>query len=238
MELKIEFIPYPDDPRIGVSECGKLYNYKTRKILKQHILKTGYYSVLITSPGIPPKAYRVHRVLLKTFLPIDDSDNYFVNHIDGNKINNSLDNLEWVTPLDNVEHALNNNLWNTLRPVQRKNILTGEVVVIRSIGQAALEGNIHLATLAKHLNSDGAGTYDYAGYAYRFINDLTWPIIGKRKRCDIVVKCINITNNELHVFDSMISASKYCGINYRRLNHYLVTRGEVEYIHNEWRITL
>lgn len=238
MELKIEFIPYPDDPRIGVSKCGKLYNYKTKKLLKQHVLKTGYYNVVITSPGVVHKAYRVHRVILGTFLPIDDPDNYFVNHIDGNKINNELDNLEWVTPLGNVEHAIDNNLWTTLRPVQRKNILSGEITIIRSIGQAALENDIHLATLAKHLSSNNAGAYEYNGYAYRFLSDHTWPTILKRKNGNIVVKCINTLTKELHIFDKMSIAAKHCKVNYRQLNHYLVTRGDKEYKNGPWCITL
>lgn len=45
----------------------------------------------------------VHRLVAKHFLNV--SDKYYVNHIDGNKLNNHYSNLEWVTPKENGEHA-------------------------------------------------------------------------------------------------------------------------------------
>lgn len=238
LKVEIEYFPYPDDPRIGVSKCGKLYNYKTKKILKQHVLKSGYFNIVISSPGILAKAYRVHRVILKTFSPIDNSDDYFVNHIDGNKLNNDLDNLEWVTPIGNVEHAIDNNLWTTLKPIQVKNLTTGEIIACRSLRKTAIEYNLHLVTLAKHLSCDNAGCYDYNGYAFRYTCDGPWPEIIKRRRSSIIVKCVNILTHELHVFESMAEAAKYCNISYRRLSHYLVTRGDNYYRDDPWIISI
>jgi hypothetical protein len=51
------------------------------------------------------KTYFLHRLLLSTFKPLDDYDNMTVDHIDGNKTNNSLDNLQWLTWEQNVSKA-------------------------------------------------------------------------------------------------------------------------------------
>lgn len=51
----------------------------------------------------------VHRLVALHFLPINNLKTY-VNHIDGNKLNNSVDNLEWITPSENNKHAFLNKL--------------------------------------------------------------------------------------------------------------------------------
>lgn len=71
---------------------------------------------------------RVHRLVAEAFLPMIDGKNQ-VNHIDGNKLNNSADNLEWCTGRENVEHAWKAGLCENIvtcksRAVQ--NVETGE----------------------------------------------------------------------------------------------------------------
>lgn len=47
----------------------------------------------------------IHRLVLITFNPVENMDNLQVNHKDGNPTNNKLDNLEWVTPSENIKHS-------------------------------------------------------------------------------------------------------------------------------------
>ena len=70
----------------------------------------GYKNVFIIQYDLdmkPIKRYmrQVHRLVLETFNPVCNMENLQVNHIDGNKSNNKLSNLEWVTPKKNTVHA-------------------------------------------------------------------------------------------------------------------------------------
>lgn len=70
----------------------------------------GYKNVSIIQYDLdmrPIKRYmrQVHRLVLETFNPVCNMENLQVNHIDGNKSNNKLSNLEWVTPKENTVHA-------------------------------------------------------------------------------------------------------------------------------------
>lgn len=86
---------------------GKKYK---GKMMKQHITRN-YYSVKLTSHEGEHKQYVVNRLVESAF--IDNPENKpFVNHIDGNKLNNCLDNLEWCTQSENVRHAHDNGLVN------------------------------------------------------------------------------------------------------------------------------
>lgn len=90
-----------------VSNLGnvKSLNYRSKgisKILKYSLLY-GYPSLSLTKDGIY-KTYRIHRLVAIAF--IDNPNNKpQVNHKNGNRADNSLNNLEWVTNKENVIHA-------------------------------------------------------------------------------------------------------------------------------------
>jgi hypothetical protein len=66
----------------------------------------GYRVITMRSPGRVEQK-RVHSLVASAFLTKPDTENtYWVNHKDGNKLNNNLDNLEWVTPKGNADHAV------------------------------------------------------------------------------------------------------------------------------------
>lgn len=83
---------------------GNIYSEKTHHILSKHLDKDGYEKVrLITEDG--RHTFSVHRLILESFHPIPNMESMQVNHIDGNKQNNSLNNLEWCTCSENIHHA-------------------------------------------------------------------------------------------------------------------------------------
>ena len=95
-----EWKPIPTYPNYSVSNFGRVKNNKTNYILSQNTIN-GYCRVVLT---INRKSVnkRVHRLVLETFTPIPDMEKYDVNHIDRNKTNNHLDNLEWCTRSENL----------------------------------------------------------------------------------------------------------------------------------------
>lgn len=85
-----------------------IYKIKMKRIQKEKILNynknnRGYLQVSLTKNG-KRKTYTVHRLVAKAFLP-NLKNKKQINHIDGNKKNNSVDNLESVTPKENIKHA-------------------------------------------------------------------------------------------------------------------------------------
>lgn len=73
------------------------------KLLKERICRMGYPIVRLSKDGIA-KNVRVHRILAQAF--IENPENKpNVNHIDNNPLNKSLDNLEWCTQKENMQHA-------------------------------------------------------------------------------------------------------------------------------------
>ena len=104
-----------EHPKYGdyflISKCGKVFSKRTHKFLKQTISKTGYYTIATRFGGRGGTAhcFKVHRLVAETF--IDNVNNKpYVNHIDGDKLNNTIDNLEWVTASENTQHAFDTGL--------------------------------------------------------------------------------------------------------------------------------
>jgi hypothetical protein len=85
-----------------VNELGEVRNKKTKALLTGDINNGGYYRVCLYY-GKPKKYFR-HRLVAELFL--DNPNNYTeVNHIDGNKANNNVNNLEWVDRTKNEREA-------------------------------------------------------------------------------------------------------------------------------------
>ena len=101
-----------DFPNYGVDEDGNIYSfgrmfhrrYRGTVKLNSRPNNKGYLVVhLYNEYGMSDKL--VHRIVAETFIPnIDNKPE--VNHIDGNKNNNSVNNLEWVTHKENVQNAI------------------------------------------------------------------------------------------------------------------------------------
>ena len=106
----MRFVTTTEDPRFEISECGIVRNVKTKAIKSQYVSSTGYYLVSI-SKNNKSKPHKVHRMLAKAFIP-NPNEYGCVNHIDGDKLNNNLSNLEWVNHLQNMQHAFRTGLVN------------------------------------------------------------------------------------------------------------------------------
>lgn len=129
------------------------------RILKQGEDRYGYLYVTLQD-GAKRHHYTVHRLVICSF--IGEMKGKQVNHIDGDKTNNKIDNLEWVTAKENIDHAQKLGLRpHYTRGIIRKGI--GEDVRYDSIKEAARANKISYAYMFHLLNSSSRTR---AGYKF------------------------------------------------------------------------
>ena len=91
-----------------VNRQGEVYSYITNKKIKGSIDSNGYRQMHLSKNG-EYKKKSLHRIVAEAFLP-NPNNLPEVNHKDGNKLNNSVDNLEWCSSSYNHVHAFENGL--------------------------------------------------------------------------------------------------------------------------------
>lgn len=96
-----------DFPKYEVSNLGRVRHIKSGRIKRPPIDSLGYYSTVLCNNDRPvkQKTKRVHRLVAEAFLP---NRSHQVNHIDCDKLNNNVMNLEWCTTQENTAHAVAN----------------------------------------------------------------------------------------------------------------------------------
>lgn len=110
----------------AITQDGKVFSHYKHDFMKTKIDKDGYQTIsLVTSEG-KRSSFGIHRLLMVTYCPCSIMDKLVVNHIDGNKKNNSLENLEWVTNAENVYLAHRDGLNNTVGENHGRAIISEE----------------------------------------------------------------------------------------------------------------
>ena len=159
-----------------LKDSPKLKKYD---VLKPQISKRNGYVYQMLYKNGKEKLLRVHRLVAMAFLP-NPNNLPQVNHKDGNKQNNSVDNLEWCEQSDNMKHAYKNGLQipsenqrkaiiNTNKLKQKKvcQIKDGEVInTFSGISEASRQTKISISCISRCCNLKRKSTN---GYEWRFL---------------------------------------------------------------------
>ena len=163
-----------DNPNYEVSNTGRVRRLHSSKDRSTRD-RDGYPSVDVYQDGMR-KTKRVHRLVAETFLPNPDNKPE-VNHKDGNKHNNHVSNLEWVTSKENCRHAWDNGLGKPSYGMLGKSnpnsgrkgkpiriVETGEVFENLKECEKAIDGN------NRHINDCLRGRQNtHRGYHFEYV---------------------------------------------------------------------
>ncbi len=145
-------------PNYFVSSDGFIYSKKRTSYLKKlrgGIDTRGYHSLVLVYENDLKKTVRIHREVIKAF---KGNSSLPVNHIDGNKINNRLENLEYCTYSHNNKHAYKNRL-NVMYSERASKLKEKEVVEIRkelkhkTLKEIAIKYEVAISTISRIKNN-------------------------------------------------------------------------------------
>lgn len=145
--------PMKSNPNYYISNQGNVCN-KNKRPLKLTI-KNGYYICLIMKEG-KSHCITVSREMLNTFIGMPENiESPVVDHINGNKLDNRLENLEWVTQKENTDRARANGLTKTHeRSVVQMDLCENVIKIWSSVQTAATELNINRHSILKCCTKD------------------------------------------------------------------------------------
>ena len=160
-----KFIYEGQETDYSVSTEGEVRKDTTNYILSQSSQQDYKFVGLIINGK--QKRMRVHRMVALTF--IDNPDNKpYVNHINGNHSDNNVENLEWVTPSENTQHAVNTGLFKSgrTRAVIQYNLNGEQMATFESATEAARQtgGSQSKITMCCRRQRDSANDYQWRYY--------------------------------------------------------------------------
>jgi hypothetical protein len=146
--------------RIDPGKCHRTY---PEKLIKPGKDGNGYLRVVLSDVNHKSKTHKLHRLVAEAFIP-NPEKLPVVNHKDGNKANDRVDNLEWVSISDNLKHAYKNGLKSVNGAKNPAAKLTAEQVVFikahfiprdNEYGCVALSKkfNVHRKTISRVVNN-------------------------------------------------------------------------------------
>jgi HNH endonuclease/NUMOD1 domain len=211
-----EWKTYEELPGYELSNYGRAYSIVKDIYIKPCILK-GYY-VINYKKGGRQKSYSVNRLVALLFLEVPDNwKELVVNHIDGNKLNNHVSNLEWVTKKRNTQLAFETGLSKHVRPCVQYSLDGKLIAKYKSIAAASLATGIGNS----NINSVCRGKRQtMGGFVWRFEAD-PFERNGKKvyknhssydKPCIQYKKTSNGKLIEIARYKSAAEASKKTGV--------------------------
>jgi len=134
------------DTKYFISDDGNVLNSKTGKIIRHQDNGNGYKKVTLTNNGVQMQRY-IHRMVAELYIPCVKNKNQ-VNHIDGNKNNNHVKNLEWVTNQENQLHAHKTGLKGNGDKLWNGKFSINDLLKIKELSESGIKRYI----IAKEMN--------------------------------------------------------------------------------------
>lgn len=163
----------------------------------------------------------IHRLLALTFIPFDPRyKNLQVNHIDGDKNNNDLTNLEWVLPSGNITHAFASGLRSDAKPVLCRNIETGEVKRFYSSTDCARFFKVTVNTILTYIRSKSPYPFNIKYELVHEEND--WKNISIENIVNVEPRdnsIVAISESVVKIFDSVHAAARYLNLSISKIYH-------------------
>lgn len=172
-----------------VSIDGKVLCQDTKRLLNVTVGSHGYLNVKKTEQIENKKVrltFLIHRLVSFAFIDVPvkylsiKQNKIQVNHRDGNKLNNSIDNLEFCIAKENMRHAFSNSLIGIGKRVLVKDIRSCSIEEFPSIAACALKYEIPSITLRRHLSSPFAGLKTKDWRVFKYDDGKPWPFIDHK----------------------------------------------------------
>lgn len=214
-----------------VSNKGRIKSFKNKN--REKILtpkrdgKDNYLMIGLCKNG-ECKYCLIHRLVAQAFIP-NPLNKEQVNHIDGNKKNNNVDNLEWNTSSENIIHALDNGLSQTRRPVLQLDLIKGEIIErYKSIADASLKTGINSSTIQDNACGRYMSDNNYS-WIYEDSEDINLEIKDRLEKSN-VIQMISIETNEIiKEFINQNTARLYFNTKSGAINNCLKGRSKTAY---------
>lgn len=123
-----------------IDKKGNVFSIRKHKYLKHSINKYGYCKVTLQK-NKHKKMFSVHRLVAQAYLK-DYSENLQVNHINGIKTDNRLENLEMVTAKENMQKAVSIGLFEKVRKINRENAIKNNLSKYHVLANEALKKKV------------------------------------------------------------------------------------------------
>lgn len=95
---------HPNFDKYAISNLGRIWSENSQKVMSPFKQNSGYWQIQIVDNNGKSTRFLVHRLVALVWIP-NPTNKPYVNHIDGDKTNNTAINLEWVTNSENIKHA-------------------------------------------------------------------------------------------------------------------------------------